>query len=130
MTKYVVMFVLVLLAAGSAAQTIALPADLAGTYAATGTGVGGTYTATAEIIARDKVYEVRWTFSDGSVMYGVGLVRDGLFIVGFNPGPGVSIYRVVRDKPMTLEAQWALWGETQTYVERLTKGPPAIRAAR
>lgn len=118
----------VLLGSGPAAQ--APPIAWAGTYAAEGSSPSGTYTATTTITVHGAAYELRWTFPRGDFMVGVGFVSGDRLIVGYEPGPGVIAYRVVRSHPLTLVAEWTAWGFTTVHTERLVKGPPAIRASR
>jgi len=111
------------------AQRIQLPADLSGVYTAVGSTPAGAYTARATIHKHNQVYSIEWLFPQGDGMIGVGFVHGGEFVVGFE-GPGVAVYRITNDKPLTLEAQWGGWGMETLNHEQLIKGEQApIRAA-
>lgn len=131
---WLVLVGLAFVANGHAHQALvgAFPADLSGTYASDGDAPNGAYTATTAILKHGEVYEVQWTFPRGDRMLGVGFVDGDRFVVGYDGGraPGVIVYRVVADKPLTFEGRYVGWGFDKPYMERMVTGPAGTRAAR
>lgn len=130
--RYALVVLLAVLDMAAFAQAPPLPVDLSGTYASEGNAPNGTYTATTEIIKHDGgVYQVQWTFPRGDGMVGVGFVDGDRFVVGYDAGaPGVIVYRLVSDKPLTFEGRYTGWAFDKPYTERMVKGPAAIQAQR
>jgi hypothetical protein len=96
--------------------------DVVGDYAGEGTNPGGqgSYTCEVKINRTGDVYAVQWFF-DGALGYeGVGIVKDGLFCVGYvsDQGYGVVVYEV---KGSTLEGIWTTPGFDGLGRETLTK---------
>lgn len=117
----------------SAAQRPQAPQaiDWTGTYAVEGSSPTGPYTAQLAILRHGEAYEVQWTFPQGDMMLGVGFVYNGDLVVGYVAGgPGVIVYHVVEEKPLTLAGRWTGWGFDTVSPERAVKGPAAIRASR
>lgn len=105
--------------------------DWSGTYAVEGSSPTGKYTAQLAILRHGEAYEAQWTFPNGDGMLGVGFVYNGDLIIGYTGGgPGVIVYHVVEQAPLTLEGRWTGWGFDTVSPERAVKGPPAIRASR
>jgi hypothetical protein len=96
--------------------------DVAGEYRGEGTNPGGqgSYICDVKITRTGDAYEVQWFF-DGALGYeGVGIVKDGLFCVGYSSGQGygVVVYEV---KNGTLEGIWTTPGFDGLGRETLTK---------
>lgn len=107
--------------------TVALAAaafgDVVGDYAGRGTNPGGkgSYTCDVIITKSGDVYGVQWYF-DGSLGYeGVGIMKGGLFCVGYSSGGsyGVVVYDVKADG--TLEGVWTTPGFEDLGSETLKK---------
>lgn len=105
--------------AAQQSRAFTLPADLSGTYQASGDSPTGPYTATAAVQKHEATYAVRWSFSQGG-MVGVGFIDGDTFVVGFfGEQLGVVRYRVTRSDPLTLEGLWTSWGFGSIHPERL-----------
>lgn len=92
---------------------------LAPRYACTGQEPDGTpYTAVLETQARGPISLLRWTMSQGGIVYGVALREGDLLVVSFRDEPGtitgVSIYRVTAG---ALEGRWTAFGATGIFRE-------------
>jgi hypothetical protein len=97
--------------------------DVVGDYAGRGTNPGGegSYTCDVKITKSGDVYGVQWYF-DGSLGYeGVGIMKGGLFCVGYASGGGygVVVYDVKTDG--TLEGVWTTPGSEDLGSETLKK---------
>lgn len=102
-----------------------LQSDLPGTYAVSGTAPDGqSYTATADIAHVGQLFYVRWVMESGT-LYGTGWVEKGDLTVGFavNGAPGLVIFRVKDNRPLTLEGSWASYGMDRRSRETLVKQP-------
>lgn len=98
-------------------------ADVAGTYTGGGTNPGGagSYDCDVVITKTGEVYSVQWYFGGALGYDGVGVMKNGLFCVGFaNPeGYGVVVYDVKADG--SLEGVWTGPGAEELGTETLTK---------
>lgn len=98
-------------------------ADVAGEYSGSGSNPGGegSYTCDVTITKSGPTYGVVWFF-DGQPGYeGVGLMKDGLFCVGYasSGGYGVVVYEVMTDG--SLKGVWATPGFDDLGSETLKK---------
>ncbi|MEE8639325.1 MAG: hypothetical protein V3T41_02835 [bacterium] len=97
--------------------------DVAGEYRGGGTNPGGqgSYTCDVKITRSGDVYEVQWFF-DGALGYeGVGIVKDGLFCVGYASGQGYGVVVYEVKGGGTLEGIWTTPGFDGLGRETLTK---------
>ncbi len=98
-------------------------ADVAGTYTGSGTNPDGSKYDTEVVITKTgQSYSVQWYF-DGNLGYaGVGIMKNGLFCVGYaSPdGYGVVVYEVMDDG--SLEGIWTGPGAQTLGSETLTPG--------
>jgi hypothetical protein len=98
-------------------------ADVAGSYTGSGTNPDGSGYDTEVVITKTgQTYSVQWYF-DGNLGYdGVGIMKNGLFCVGFaNPdGYGVVVYEVGDDG--SLVGVWTGPGAEKLGSEKLTPG--------
>jgi len=81
--------------------------NFAGTYGVQGTNPDNTpYTSTMVVAAFGDGYQVTQTFSDGTVIRGIGNDMGSYLVVAFqsNKVPNISIYRVTQST--TLEGFW------------------------
>ena len=116
--RAIILFTIIVLAlAGSAF------ADVAGSYTGSGTNPDGSKYDTEVVITKvGQTYSVMWYF-DGKPGYeGVGIMKNGLFCVGYaNPnGYGIVVYEVKDDG--TLEGIWTGPGAEKLGSETLTPG--------
>ena len=98
-------------------------ADVVGEYGGEGAnpGGGGSYICDVRITKTGDVYGVQWFF-DGVLGYeGVGIMKNGLFCVGYaaSGGYGVVVYEVAADG--TLEGIWTTPGFDDLGKETLRK---------
>jgi hypothetical protein len=98
-------------------------ADVAGTYTGGGTnpGCAGSYDCDVVVTKTGDVYSVQWYFG-GSLGYdGAGIMKNGLFCVGFasQDGYGVVVYEVAADG--SLIGVWTMAGSDELGTETLTK---------
>jgi len=105
------------------ALTAATFADVVGEYRGEGTNPGGqgSYTCDVKITRSGDVYAVQWYF-DGSLGYeGVGIMKGGLFCVGYTSsgGYGIVVYTINADG--SLDGTWAGKGSAELGTEKLTK---------
>ncbi|MGD8720102.1 MAG: hypothetical protein PVH29_14940 [Candidatus Zixiibacteriota bacterium] len=98
-------------------------ADVAGTYTGAGSnpGGGGSYECDVTITRTGEAYSVEWYF-DGALGYaGVGIMKNGLFCVGYasSAGYGVVVYEVGADG--SLSGVWTAPGFEDLGKEVLKK---------
>ena len=98
-------------------------ADVAGTYTGSGTNPDGSKYDTEVVITKTgQTYNVQW-FLNGNLGYdGVGIMKNGLFCVGYaNPeGYGVVVYEIQDDG--SLQGIWTGGGGQSLGSENLTPG--------
>jgi hypothetical protein len=115
--------ILLFMAAIALPFAIAASADVAGTYTGGGTNPGGagSYDCDVVITKTGEAYSVQWYFGGALGYDGVGIMKNGLFCVGFaNPdGYGVVVYDVKADG--SLEGVWTGPGAEDLGTETLTK---------
>lgn len=116
--KFITTVMLAAWLAGAAAA-----ADLAGSYRGHGInpGRGGSYDCEVAIKQNGEVFAVKWFF-DGKLGYeGVGIIKNGLFCVGYAApnAYGVVVYEIKTDG--TLEGVWTAPGFTELGTETLKR---------
>jgi hypothetical protein len=98
-------------------------ADVVGEYTGAGSnpGGGGSYTCDVRITKTGDVYGVQWFFEGALGYEGVGIMKNGLFCVGYASGGsyGVVVYEVAADS--TLKGVWTTPGFDQLGTETLKK---------
>jgi hypothetical protein len=98
-------------------------ADVVGEYAGAGSNPGGvgSYACDVRITRAGDVYGVQWFFEGALGYEGVGIMKNGLFCVGYASGGsyGVVVYEVAADG--TLEGVWTTPGFDQLGTETLKK---------
>jgi len=103
--------------------SLALAADVAGTYAGSGAnpGGGGAYDCDVTIAKNGDVYDVQWYIGGGLAYEGVGIMKNGLLCVGFASGNsyGVVVYEQKADG--TLEGVWTGPGASDLGTETLKR---------
>jgi len=102
----------------------AASADVVGSYVGHGTnpsGGSGPYDCDVTITKAGDVYNVQWFFGGQLGYEGVGLMKNGLFCVGYaaRDGYGVVVYEVKSDG--TLEGIWTTPGFTDLGTETLKR---------
>ena len=96
------------------------PPGLDGTYTiveAYSAGSGEPYDGTVEIHPKGDVYTVTWT-TNGYVYYGVGILKDDLFIASWGSKSGVAYYKIDGDG---LAGIWSHLGAWTTGTENLVR---------
>ncbi len=106
-------------------QTKDIPANIAGSYDATGTNPdgGGQYSAKLVVTPRDDVYQFSWT-SGKNTYDGVGVLTDDAVAVSFTEGKdgkgcGVVLYKINADG--SLDGRSGYWGENKGETERAVR---------
>lgn len=89
--------------------------DITGTYAGSGTDIGGQqYKVTVEIEKEKDAYQVKWISPNGQGWFGVGIRTGDTLSVSWagrtDKGVmvGVMVYRIKKDG--TLEGTWSMLG--------------------
>jgi len=117
--KYL-LFVATVIALSSATAAFG---DVAGTYTGSGSNPGGAGTYDCEVVIAKTggVYSVQWYFGGALGYDGVGILKSGLFCVGFaSPdGYGVVVYDVKTDG--SLDGVWTMVGSEELGTETLKK---------
>jgi hypothetical protein len=105
------------------ALAAAAAADVVGEYAGEGVNPGGgeSYTCEVQVTQTGEVYAVKWFFNGQLGYEGVGLMKGGLFCVGYasSGGYGVVVYDVRADG--ALEGVWTAPGFDDVGTETLRK---------
>jgi len=98
-------------------------ADVAGEYSGSGTNPGGegAYDCDVTVTKAGSVYAIKWFFKGQLGYEGVGIMKNGLFCVGYasSGGYGVVVYEVATDG--TLKGTWATPGFDDLGSETLKK---------
>jgi len=97
-------------------------ADVVGNYSGHGVnpGGGGAYDCDVTITKTGDVYSVQWYFNGQLGYDGVGIMKNGLFCVGYAAnGYGVVVYEIAADG--TLNGVWTTPGATDMGTEVLKK---------
>jgi opacity protein-like surface antigen len=101
----------------------AASADVAGTYTGGGTNPGGagSYDCDVVITKTGDVYSVQWYFGGALGYDGAGIMKNGLFCVGFasQDGYGVVVYEIGTDG--SLSGVWTMAGADELGTETLKK---------
>lgn len=105
------------------ALATAASADVAGTYTGGGTNPGGagSYDCDVVITRTGDVYGVQWYFGGALGYDGVGVMKNGLFCVGFANPEGYAVGGNFVDDDGSLEGVWTMAGADELGTETLTK---------
>jgi hypothetical protein len=97
----------------------ALIPDIQGEYEISGTDLeGNTYSGTLTITPQGDVYQLTWTFDDGTAE-GVGVLLGNTLMVGFGgEGCAVNAYSV---SPDAMDGLWAVYGRDSLGTETATR---------
>ncbi|MFN8527313.1 MAG: hypothetical protein U0670_01725 [Anaerolineae bacterium] len=104
------------------ADGAALP-DIAGNYNITGSNPtdpnAAAYQGTLDIIPQGEVYQLVWTFADGSTADGIGILVGNTLIVGYGGETcAVNSYRVLPDQMVGV---WGVYGRNELGTETATR---------
>jgi len=114
---------LLLVAALTLVASFALAADVVGTYTGHGANPGGAggYDCDVVVAKNGDVYSVQWYFGGNLGYDGVGIMKNGLFCVGFASPQGYGVVVYTANADGSLDGVWTMPGATDLGTETLKR---------